>query len=537
MSDAAGARRSFWGWGNVDGGPAPDQQAGVVKTLAARFEVPDLSLAPEPRVDDLDLPAPRIDPPAALASICSQDPEVRAGHHYGKSYRDVVRGARGEFPNPPDHVAFPRDEGEVAAVLDWCAGVGAAAIPYGGGSSVVGGVETGVGADRPGCVSIDLTRLDRVLEIDRDSRAARIQAGVLGPGLEDQLRPHGLTLRHFPQSFEFSTLGGWIVTRSGGHYATLHTHIDDFVESVRAVTPQGVMESRRLPGSGAGPSPDRLWLGSEGTLGIVTEAWMRLQDRPTHRASTSVRFPGDDGFVRGARAVRALAQSGLWPSNCRLLDAGEAMTSGAGSGSESVLVLGFESADHPLDAWIARALECCRDAGGEVPEGAGRSRSDAGAPRDAASDTWRKAFLQMPYLRDVLVRAAVVVETFETAITWDRFETFHAAVMGATRDAVERVCGGGQVTCRFTHVYPDGPAPYYSVMAPGHRGSELEQWPRSRRRPAMPSWRTAGRSPTTTRSAATTGRGTTPSGRSSSAQRSPRSSASSIPQGSSTRAC
>jgi alkyldihydroxyacetonephosphate synthase len=472
----AGPHRSFWGWGNAGEGPDPEQQQGIVRTLAARFEVPDLALAPAPRVADLDLRAPRLAAPAPLAEILHDDPETRAGHHYGKSYRDVVRGARGEFPSPPDWVALPRNESEVAAVLDWCDGVGAAVVPYGGGSSVVGGVETAVGDGRPGCVSLDLTRLDRVLEIDRASRAARIQAGVLGPALEDQLRPHGLTLRHFPQSFEFSTLGGWIATRSGGHYATLYTHIDDFVESVRALTPSGVWESRRLPGSGAGPSPDRMLIGSEGILGVISEAWMRLQDRPTHRASASVRFPGANGFLKGAAAVRALSQSGLAPSNCRLLDALEAANSGAGDGDESVLVLGFESADHGLDAWMERALELCRDAGGQVPEGAGRTRTDAGASREGAAGAWRNAFLQAPYLRDVLVRAAMVIETFETAVTWDRFEAFHRSVTAATEDAVRRVCGRGTVTCRFTHVYPDGPAPYYSVMAPGRRGSELEQW-------------------------------------------------------------
>ncbi len=250
-----------------------------------------------------------------------------------------------------------------------------AAIPYGGGSSVVGGVEAPADGSLAGALSIDLGKLDRVLEIDPVSRAARIQAGVLGPALEDQLRPHGLTLRHFPQSFEFSSLGGWIATRSGGHFATLYTHIDDFVESLRVVTPTGVVESRRLPGSGAGPSPDRLFIGSEGILGIITEAWMRLQDRPTLRASASVTFPD---FATGAATVRALSQTGLYPTNCRLLDPGEALTSGAGSGAEAVLVLGFESADHPLDAWMTRALECCRDHGGTVPAGAGRDAQRRG---------------------------------------------------------------------------------------------------------------------------------------------------------------
>lgn len=467
--------RSFWGWGVEEAGPNPEQQEGIRKTLEGRLAVSDLSLAPEPRIEDIDLRAPRVVPPAALAPLCSDDPRERAGHTYGKSYRDVVRGARGDFSNPPDWVVRPRNEADVVAILDWCGATGTAVIPYGGGSSVAGGVEM-PGESWAASISLDLAALDQVLEIDRTSRAARVQAGIFGPALEDALRPHGLTLRHFPQSFEFSTLGGWIVTRSGGHYATLYTHIDDFVESIRAVTPTGIQESRRLPGSGAGPSPDRMLLGSEGSLGVVTEAWMRLQDRPRFRASASIAFEGDDGFARGAEAVRALSQTGLFPSNCRLLDNTEAANSGAGGGRESVLVLGFESADHPLDAWVARALECCRDAGGAVPEGAGQTRTDEGASREGAAGAWRSAFLQAPYLRDVLVRMAVVCETFETAVTWDRFEAFHEEVSRSTRDAMERVCGGGLLSCRFTHAYPDGAAPYYSVMAPGRRGSELEQW-------------------------------------------------------------
>jgi alkyldihydroxyacetonephosphate synthase len=224
---------------------------------------------------------------------------------------------------------------------------------------------------------------------------------------------------------------------------------------------------------------------------------MRVQDRPRFRASASLRFSGedtrassgsgedtraasggaDDGFLRASEAVRQLGQSGLYPTNCRLLDASEAATAGAGSGSESVLIVGFESADHPLEAWMERALECCRDAGAELPEGGAVFRSGEARAREGSTGAWRDAFLQAPYLRDVLVRMAMVAETFETAVTWDRFPEFHRGVLAATRDAVKRVCGvEGSVACRFTHVYPDGPAPYYTVIAPGRRGSELEQW-------------------------------------------------------------
>jgi alkyldihydroxyacetonephosphate synthase len=466
-------RRKFWGWGYEGEGPTAEQQQKIAALLAGRFDIAPPTVQAPPRIEQLDLRAPRLAAPASLAELCSTAPLERAGHTYGKSFRDVVRAFARDFSNPPDLVAYPRSEADVVALLDWASSARVAALPYGGGSSVVGGVEPPRGGDYRGAVSIDLGRLDRVLEVDRASRAARIQAGTLGPALEDQLRPHGCTLRHFPQSFEVSSLGGWIATRSGGHFATLYTHIDDFVESLRVITPSGTIESRRLPGSGAGPSPDRLFLGSEGILGIITEAWMRLQDRPTFRASAAVTFTD---FLAGAKAVRAIGQAGLYPSNCRLLDPGEALVAGAGSGSEAILLLAFESADHAPEAWMSRALACVRDHGGTVPPGAGVTRRESEGAREGAAGAWRQSFLGAPYLRDALVGMGMISETFETAITWDRFESFHAAVMGATIDAVQRVCGAGSVTVRFTHAYPDGPAPYYSVIAPSRAGSQLEQW-------------------------------------------------------------
>ncbi len=469
----SGRRRKFWGWGWEDEGASPEQQQRIAALLGARFGIAVPQALPPPRIDDITLRAPRVQPPASLAPLCSTAVYDRAGHTYGKSFRDVVRGLARDFSNPPDCVAFPSSEADVVALLDWCSSASVAAIPYGGGSSVVGGVEAPADERHRGAISIDLARLDRVREVDRVSRAARIEAGVYGPALEDQLRPHGLTLRHFPQSFEFSALGGWIATRSGGHFATLYTHIDDFVESLRVVTPTGIVASRRLPGSGAGPSPDRLFIGSEGILGIITEAWMRLQARPKWRAAAAVTF---SDFATGAAAVHVLGQSGLYPSNCRLVDAEEAMLTGIGTGAEAVLLLAFESADHPPDAWMSRALACCRDHGGHVPEGAGRTRTDEEGGREGKSGAWRQAFLWAPYLRDSLVAMGMISETFETAITWDRFSEFHAGVTAAVVDAVRRVCGAGAVTCRFTHVYPDGPAPYYTIMAPARPGGQLAQW-------------------------------------------------------------
>jgi alkyldihydroxyacetonephosphate synthase len=440
----------------------------------------------------IELPPPRVKPPSAIAELFRSDPHERVSHGLGKAYRDVVRGFRGQVDHPPDLVAHPRDEREIEQVLGWCSEEGLAAIPYGGGTSVVGGVEPRLGDAYPAVVSIDLGRLDRVLEVDSASGAARIQAGALGPDLEDQLREHGLTLRHFPQSFEFSSLGGWIATRAGGHFATLYTHIDDLVESVRAITPRGAWESRRLPGSGAGPSPDRLLLGSEGILGVITEAWLRVRRRPRWKLSAGVGF---ESFAAGAEAVRELSQSDLHPTNCRLLDPAEAALTHAGPAGKALLVLGFESAHHPVDGAMETALEAVRDHGGAPGEVTGRAAPEPrrGAVRQtppaegtAGSDpvgSWRHAFLAAPYLRDTFVAVGVLSDTFETAITWDRFADFHAQVTDEARRAIAEACGAPpngpgspRLSCRFTHVYPDGPAPYYTVLCPARRGGEVEQW-------------------------------------------------------------
>ncbi|MHB1571366.1 MAG: FAD-binding oxidoreductase, partial [Solirubrobacteraceae bacterium] len=456
------ARRKHWGWGRED-----EQLEGEPLRAAAAVVSQRLGFgAAEPMapcsLDDVWMPAPRLQPPDTLTPICRTDAHARARHAYGSSYRDVIRGFQGRFDHPPDVVALPGNEGELERTLDWALSAGAAVIPYGGGTSVVGGVEPDVGDRFTGAVTIDLQRMDRVLEVDRESLAARIQAGASGPALEAQLRGHGLTMRHFPQSFEYATLGGMIATRAAGHFATLQTHIDDLVESIRALTPAGVWDSRRLPGSGAGPSPDRLLLGSEGTLGVISEAWVRVRPRPEFRSSATVRFAD---FAHGVAALRELSQSGLHPAGCRLIDAAEAGLTGAGDGKHALLLLGFESASFQTTGALALALECCGDHGGHW---------DEQSPGQTA-DAWRSAFLRAAHLRDLLVCIGVLSDTFETAITWDRFDDLHTNVMARTSDAVREVCGAGIVTCRITHVYPDGPAPYFTVLAPVRPGEELEQ--------------------------------------------------------------
>jgi alkyldihydroxyacetonephosphate synthase len=454
--------RSWWGWGWEDqqlDGAALD---GVGQLVADRFgrSIGHAATPVAPRT--VAVPDPRLALPDPLAVLGSTDPVDRLRHGHGNAFRDIVRALHGDVPAVPDLVVRPRDEDEVEAVLDWCAQAGVACIPWGGGTSVVGGVTPPGGP----AISLDLERLDRVLEVDAVSRAARVQAGTFGPALEEQLRPADLTFRHFPQSWEFSTLGGWIVTRAGGHFATGPTHVDDLVEAISAVTPSGRWRSRRLPGSGAGPSPDRLLLGSEGTLGVVTEAWIRVQRRPRSRAQATVSFPTAGHALH---AVRALAQDGLQPANCRLLDPVEAALAGAAppEGTATLLVLGFEAPEAPLEPTMTRALELVRDHRGEARDGPRFRRGDRTGSAEGGAGAWRAAFLQGPYLRDALVRLGAVVETFETATTWDRAEELVATLRETATRAAREVAGGALVAVRTTHAYPDGIAPYLTVIAPG----------------------------------------------------------------------
>ncbi len=429
----------MWGWG-FDEEPAADAVAGFRAHLG--FGREELEAPTPPVLSEPELPVP-----PELKDCASTDAYDRARWGLGRSYTDTIRGLRGEFAEAPDFVVHAWTEDHVTRTLQWATEKGVTVTPVGGGTSVV----RGIGA---GTIALHLGAMDRVLEVDQVSRAARIQAGASGPRLEAQLAEHGLTMRFYPQSFELSTLGGWIVTRAGGHFASGPTHIDDLVEGVRAVTPgAGVWHSRRLPGSGAGPSPDRLLLGSEGTLGVVTEAWVRVQPKPTTRHAATLEF---DTYERAAGGVRDILQNGLRPANCRVLTAEEARLTFAGD--TALLILAFEdSTDDVLERATAIADGRVKKSGG-------------------GSGAWRDAFLRAPYLRDTFVRMGILSETFETAITWDKHDAFVADVRGTTEAVLRERCGDGQVTVRITHAYPDGCAPYFTCLAPVERGAEIETW-------------------------------------------------------------
>lgn len=462
--------RKFWGWGYEDELLTEDEENNIDKRIASTFNLDSVNRINIPRIEDINLENSSIKKPNSLDGLLSDNKLERLNHSYGKSFPDSARSILGQFPAPPDFVAFPNTEEEISSILDWASSNDIAVIPYGGGSSVCGGVETDVGEDYKGVISLDMKNLNSIIDIDKDSRTALIQGGILGPDLETKLKEHELTMRHYPQSFEFSTLGGWIATRSGGHYATLYTHIDDFVESLRMITPSGLYESRRLPGSGAGPSPDRFAIGSEGIMGIITQASMRLQDRPTFRSSCTVEFYN---YRDALNALRQISQAGLYPANCRLLDSNEALFNGAGDGSKHLLILAFESADHDKTYALARALEISKDNQGIYEE----PNQSSDAHRSGSSGNWRNSFIKAPYLRESFTRRGIIQDTFETAITWDKSFEFIENIKEQSAKAILEITGRPSlVTCRITHSYPDGLAPYFTFGAYATPETMIEVW-------------------------------------------------------------
>ena len=462
--------RSWWGWGRTEDA-LPDDECAALGAL-----LPGLPSDPLP-VPDVRRPrpadAPRIAPPASLAHRCrtlrlpTRRPHIRQG--LPRRRPGAARRLRRRLPtSSPTRATRPRS---------WTCSTGparadVAVIPYGGGSSVVGGVEYRGEGDHAGVLSLDLSAMDRVLEVDATSRAARIQAGALGPALEDQLRDRdGLTLRHFPQSFEFSTLGGWLATRAGGHYATLlHAH-----RRLRRVDARGhPRRDRRVL------APARL---GRGPVARPAVPGLRGHARRDHRGVDAAAGPPRPQGVRVGglhrRRPPRWTPCGRSPSpactrptaGCSI--PGEAALSGAAHDGASVLVLGVESAHHPVDATGSRELTSPRPptTAARRPHarrpGRGRGRRAPGARPSCACPTCATGSPGWARSR----------ETFETACTWDRVaDLYHDVRPRSARPSQRSPAAPGLVNCRLTHVYPDGAAPYFTVIAAGRRGDEVAMW-------------------------------------------------------------
>ncbi|MFB6345441.1 MAG: FAD-binding oxidoreductase [bacterium] len=462
---------SFWGWGKKSEAPGEDELEYLAALIQEYFDVDPPEPEPAPSLESIDIPEPRVAIPDKLSEFSTQRRHHRALNTFGRGFPDLVRGFNGQFDPAPDMVIMPQTEDDIRRTMDWAQTKDAAVVPVGGGTNVVRATEPGA-ASEDVTIALNTRNMNSVKEIDNRSQTALIQAGATGPELEDQLGRSGFTLRHYPQSFEFSTLGGWIATRAGGHFATVETRIDDFINHTRTLTPSGAMETRSLPSSGAGPEPDSMMLGSEGTFGIITEATVRVRKEPEYRSRATVAF---EDFSDGVRASRELARSSLNPSNARLLSQEEVLLYQLSDSITNLLFLGFESPSVPVESDLERATELCRNSGGRVTNKSVTSPENSDTRNDSES-SWREAFFRGPYLFNGLIQLGMIVDTIETCCSWSQFEDMHQSIMSEANQIFDEIASGGFITCRFTHLYPEGPAPYYTLIAPGNDQARIKQW-------------------------------------------------------------
>ena len=464
---SAGRTLNPVGWGYVEEALGEREREQVLKVAGAWFGGKSLERRPAPAPSAIALPPSRIKPLPVLEGCVSTAHDARLLHARGRSFRDLAGLRDARLADVPDAVATPRSNAELERVLQWAQSEEYALIPYGAGSSVVGGVNPEGLEEFDGVVTLSLRGMNRVLDVDTRSRTVHAEAGILGPDLEDALKPHGLAVRHFPQSYFHSTLGGWVATRGAGHFSTGLAKIEDRVQALGVVLPDGRRaETKRFPASSIGPDPNRLWCGSEGALGVITDVHLRCVALPATRVGAGVRFKT---FEAALEAARALLHAGIYPTQLRILDPYEHLLSRAFSGKAAtgaLMVLAFESAGAPLAETFAAAQGLCRQHGGEVQQ------KDA---EEAVGD-WKNTFFRQPYIRDALMDYGIISDTFETAVPWSAVPGFYHAVREAALKAITRVCGTGAVSARSTHSYTDGLCLYFAFFGPGRHGSLVDQW-------------------------------------------------------------
>jgi alkyldihydroxyacetonephosphate synthase len=484
-----GRERRWYGWGYTDVTYSLANRPAAWPYLQASLGVSGQALYPPVSLESIQLRASRLTP-AVLAQLVEllgrgsvvTDDRVRLVHSVGQSYRDIMALRHGLVVNPTDAVLFPDSEEKLGPVLAIAAANQLAVIPFGGGTSVVGGVEPM--GERP-ALTMSLARLNQVLAVEPLSHTVTAQAGILGPDLEAAAISYGFTLGHFPQSFEFSTLGGWIATRGAGQASTKYGPIAERVISLRVVTPAGVIDTRTVPANATGPSLLHLLIGSEGTYGVISRATLRLAPRPTVHDGRGVLFPD---FGRGLAAVRGMIQADLMPAVVRLSDEAETRTSfalregrrgwrlvrerlgllalaRAGLSFErgALLILRFEGNDAFTPAEAARALSLCRAQGGY----------DLGA---SLARGWHRERFHTPYLRDVLFDAGLLLDVVETATEWDNLANLHSQLRAAITEAIASTGSKAIVMTHLSHAYSDGASLYVTFLARRAVDGEMEQW-------------------------------------------------------------
>jgi len=468
----------WWGWGDPAVEPELDREAlAVLRERIGKLE--DTPLTAE--LDRFELPVAEQLPSSLIEAVGEENvfasTEDRVRHATGCGYADLARLRVGRLDAAPDAVLLPADTAAVRRVLEVCAAEGVAVVPYGGGTSVVGGVEP-LRGPHSRLVSLDLARL-RDVEVDRRSLTARLGAGLRGPEAEAALNAEGVVLGHFPQSFEYATVGGFAATRSAGQASSGYGRFDALVSSVRLIAPAGELRTLETPHTAAGPSLRELVVGSEGAFGVIPDVTVRVRPQPRQR-----RYEAwiADSFEAGAEIVRSLAQGPGLPDVIRVSDEEETEGSLALSGPRGVagglfggylglrgkrggclIVVGLEGEEESVARRRALAVRALRHGGAAyLGQGAGRS--------------WEHGRYQGPYLRDTLMGRGAMVETLETSHTWSRLGELHAAVGGAIRSSLEAHGTPGLVFCHLSHAYADGASLYFTFISRLRRGAEIDQW-------------------------------------------------------------
>ena len=479
-------RMRWWGWAEPD---HPIEVSAAGEELLRREIGLGDAVTPPVALDDVRLPEPAELPDALAEAVGAGnvllDREVRVRHAAGRSYPDLVRLRSGDGSGAPDAVVLPGAEEEVAAVIAVCDAEGIAVVPFGGGTSVVGGVESLRGL-HSASIALDLRRLD-ALSVDRPSLTATMGAGLPGRRAEARLQARGLTLGHFPQSFEFGSVGGYVATRSAGQASTGYGRADELVVGLRCVAPAGVLEAKPVPATAAGPSLLQLLTGSEGAFGVITEATLGVRPLPAERRYEGWSFRS---FAEGCAAFRAMEQEHVSPDVARLSDedetrmamamsshgglaerAGKAYLRSRGHGAGCIAIVGWEGAEGHAARRAADTRRVLRAHGG-LSLGARPGRS------------WLRARYLGPYQRDELLARGGLAETLETATSWSNLATLHRAVGDALREALGARGTPALVACHVSHLSPSGASLYFTFLARAQRGEELDQW-RAAKRAAM----------------------------------------------------
>lgn len=488
-----GGAVKWWGWGLESKTYPLDDKPQFWPYLQDTLKLATLRKCPRTVFERVKLPPPRLDDKtlARLKKVVgvvnvSTEKHHRLTHSLGKSYLDLLSLRRGIIRRPPDAVVYPGNEEEVAQLLGFAQTNRISVVPFAGGSSVVGGVEPTRRRGLRGVITLDLRRMNRVLEVDAISLTVTAETGISGPQLEDALNSKGFTLGHFPQSFQFSVLGGWIATRSAGQLSTKYGKIEDMVESLTLISPSGRLETRAVPASASGPELKQLLIGSEGTLGVIARAKLRIRPLPDVRKYQGLMFKS---FRDGINAIRETMQSGLTPTMMRLSDPDETRVSlvlssqpkefmqsltrklglwmlnrlGYVSPYACVMILGVEGSHDSVEAERHAAFQACK-------------RNGAFAIGSGVGRTWLNERFELPYLRDVLLDHCILVDTLETATTWDRLETLHGAIKESIENAIRAMGVSGLAFAHVSHSYRDGASLYFTLIAPQVKGKEVEQW-------------------------------------------------------------